>query len=305
MSYQAPLPNTGAILPVLGSGQAWEGSVYNGNFAGVDAAIGADRARLTTIEGKLVGNGLVPAGTSAARDGLYGVPSTAAGRVALANAAPRWFNTDAGKGYTQQYFAQDGDAGAGIFTRTAAGWYAAIDSARVPLSGFTTAVTGGTLTRDGGGLIVGAGVTSFSLNGCFSTDFRAFDFEIEPIVSAATDIFWRARNAGADTGASFNRTRLTGSGATATAASETGQSAGVVGRADSQVTGFIDFSVFNPMDATKRTLSKSHGVDTGNVQQLAATQTVTAAAHDGITFLVSAGTFSAGTLVRLYGRNPF
>lgn len=148
MTYQAPLPNTGAILPVLGSGQAWEGSVYNGNFTGVDAAIGADRARLTTIEGKLVGNGLVPAGTTAARDGLYGVPSNAAARVALANSGARWFNTD--NGYQERYFSPAADAGAVAWNSSKAGGWAPADApANLPfidLSFPTTSKTWAELT---------------------------------------------------------------------------------------------------------------------------------------------------------------
>jgi hypothetical protein len=301
MTYQAPLPNTGAILPVLGSGQAWEGSVYNGNFTGVDAAIGADRARLTTIEGKLVGNGLVPAGTTAARDGLYGVPSNAAARVALANTAPRWFNTDAGKNYTQQYFAQDGDAGAGVNTRTTAGWYAAIDSGRVPLTGFTTAVTGGTLTRDGGNVLLSGAVTSFSLNGCFTNDFQVYDIEADLLGSAGAQTFWRARNAGSDTGWNWNRNRVEAA-ASMTVTQEVTQSAANFGRVDT-LGGLIDLSIINPMDATRRTMSKGSGWDGSSIIQQNGSVALTAGAHDGLTIFVPAGSFTGR--VRLFGRNPF
>lgn len=305
MTYQAPLPNTGAILPVLGSGQAWEGSVYNGNLSGIDSAIGSDRARLTTIEGKIGNNALIPRGTSTARDGLYGVPSTAAGRVALANSAPYWFNTDAGKGYTQQYFAQEGDAGAGIFTRTAAGWYAAVDSGRIPLSGFTVANSGGAITRDGAGVIVSGACTSVSLKSLFTQDFRFYDFELELVGAALIDILWRASTAGVDNSSpNYNRQRTltTGTGAV-TGAGQTGQTGGWAGHLDSAQGGAIDLTIQNPADATKRTSAKASGYDAGNLAETNGSLLNVLAAHDGITLFCTTNSFSG--LIRVYGRNPF
>ena len=72
--------------------------------------------------------GLIPAGTTAQRDAYYGVPAAgapgAAARVALANKAPRWFNTDAGMNWEEQYFAATADAGSVKGRRSpTAGWY--------------------------------------------------------------------------------------------------------------------------------------------------------------------------------------
>ena len=304
MSYQAPLPNTGAILPVPGSGQDWEVAVYNGNFTGVEAAVTADRARLSSIEGKIANNAVVPAGTTSARDGFYGTPSSAAARVALANSVPRWFNTD--KGYTQQYFAQDGDAGAGIFTRATAGWYAAVDSGRVPLSGFTVTSTGGTVTRDGGAVQLAGAVTAVQLKSLFTTDFMFYDFELEMVaVTAVNDLFWRASSAGVDnSSANYNRQRVLASGtSTLVGAGSTGQTAGLVGHMDLTQAGAIDFTVQNPADPTRRTSSRSAGFDGGNLLDSAGSLLNVLAAHDGITFFVSTNTFNGR--LRVFGRNPF
>lgn len=57
-----------------------------------------------------IGGGLYPSstgqmgkGTSAQRDGFYGVPATDAQKVALANSVPIWFNTE--KGWEESYYA--------------------------------------------------------------------------------------------------------------------------------------------------------------------------------------------------------
>lgn len=57
-----------------------------------------------------IGGGIYPAstgqmgkGTSAQRDGFYGVPTTDAQKVALANSVPIWFNTE--KGWEESYYA--------------------------------------------------------------------------------------------------------------------------------------------------------------------------------------------------------
>ncbi len=63
-------------------------------------------------------------GTTAHRDLLYGVPSTAAQRAALANAQVRHFNTDLG--WEESYYAPTGTVGLtvlGLVASAAAGWY--------------------------------------------------------------------------------------------------------------------------------------------------------------------------------------
>lgn len=65
--------------------------------------------------------GLVPSGSSTARDAYWGTPATGVARAALALQGARWFNTD--KGYEQLYYAQAGDTGAGQLLAKTAGWY--------------------------------------------------------------------------------------------------------------------------------------------------------------------------------------
>lgn len=301
MSYQAPLPNTGVLLPVLGSGQAWEGSVYNGNFTGVENAIAADRSRLSSIEGKIGSNAVIPAGTSAARDGFYGVPASAAARVALANAVPRWFNTD--KGWEEQYFATEGDAGAGRFTRQFGGWYPSVTSGRVPLSNFTVGSVGGSITRDGGSVICNGAVTALGLNNCFTADFLDYELEIE-FFGTATDLFWRGRTGGNDSTTTYNRNRLTSNPTnTATALAESGQSQGAAGRIDVNEGSSILLRVRQPFVAGARTISRGHGVDGANYQQLSSTIMNTASSHDGLTFVVGAGSWQGR--LKVFGINPF
>jgi hypothetical protein len=302
MSYQAPLPNTGVLLPVLGSGQAWEGSVYNGNFTGVENAIAADRSRLSSIEGKIGSNAVIPAGTSAARDGFYGVPASAAARVALANAVPRWFNTD--KGWEEQYFATEGDAGAGRFTRQFGGWYPSVTSGRVPLSIFTTANSGGTVTRDGGSVTINGACNTIAFNNVFTTDFLDYEFEIE-VFGTAADLLWRSRLAGADDSTSiYNRNRFTSnSNSTSQSLAETAQNAGAAGRIDTADPGSILLRVRQPFIAGSKTATRGHGLDSGNYQQITSSFKTAAASHDGITFFVAAGSFQGR--IKAFGINPF
>lgn len=63
-------------------------------------------------------------GTSAQRDAFFGVPTTNAERVALANREPVWFNTDFG--WEESYYADSALAGLttlGLVAGTASAWY--------------------------------------------------------------------------------------------------------------------------------------------------------------------------------------
>lgn len=63
-------------------------------------------------------------GNTALRDSLYGTPSTAAERAALANRKVVWFNTDLG--WQESYYATTGTAGLtvpGVFAGHPASWY--------------------------------------------------------------------------------------------------------------------------------------------------------------------------------------
>lgn len=78
-----------------------------------------------------IGGGIYPAstgqmgkGTAAQRDGFYGVPTTDAQKVALANSMPIWFNTE--MGWQESYYVGAGTSGLtvkGLASGHPAGWY--------------------------------------------------------------------------------------------------------------------------------------------------------------------------------------
>lgn len=299
MSYQAPLPNTGVILPVLGSGQAWEGSVYNGNFTGVDAAIGADRTRLSTIEGKIGSNALVPAGTTAARDGFYGIPSTAAARIALANAAPRWFNTD--KGYLERYFAATGDSATGgydtKFAKTTAGWKAE-GAGLVPVDWGTVANTGGTVVKNGNVLVASGAVTAINTDGTFTDEFIAYKILYDMQLSVAGYLAMRTRTATVVNGTAASYSRQSVSAAGAAVAASTGTDDKFLLSAINAVSFLGEATIWNPALATRVTLVDTQAARAD--QQGRITQQRVAGVDDGAQFTPSAGGTFAGTL-QLFG----
>lgn len=202
-------PNLGLTLAVPGSNEPFDTAVVNANFEAIDDEVGSQRADSTTTDTRLdtiekftnptVANptmGISPAGTSAQRDGLYGVPADAAARVALANKAPRWFNTE--KGYEQQYFAATADAGSGPFSRTTAGWQAAISNGgHIPLRPPTVTNSGGSFVRDGGAIAF-TNVTELRVDGIFTSDFRDYLMIVEAQPGASATPTMRLRQSGVD-----------------------------------------------------------------------------------------------------------
>lgn len=199
--------NLGMTLAVPGSNEPFDTAVVNANFEAIDTEVGAQRSeasstdtRLDTIE-KFTNPtvttptmGVIPSGTAAQRDGLYGIPATAADRVALAAKAPRWFNTE--KGYEQQYFAQYDDAGAGIFAKDVHGWGLAAHLKETPLANFTVTGTVGTFSKRGA-VAVCAGGTSLQIDGLFNADFTDYRLLIETTAGGVIDIYSRLCAAGA------------------------------------------------------------------------------------------------------------
>lgn len=71
---------------------------------------GTDATRAVTPAGLAAAQAAIAAqGSTALRDATFGVPSTSAERVALANRVVAWFNTD--KGWTETYYATTGLSG--------------------------------------------------------------------------------------------------------------------------------------------------------------------------------------------------
>lgn len=128
-------PNLNLTLAVPGSGEPFDTDVVNANFSAIDTMAGTNTATETTQNARLTAvekftlpsassptTGVVPAGTTAQRDAMWPAPSTAAERVALANKAARWHNTDANFGFEQRYFCPTTDsAEAGYLAQNARG----------------------------------------------------------------------------------------------------------------------------------------------------------------------------------------
>lgn len=116
-------PNLSLTLAVPGTNEPFDTDAVNTNFTAIDtfagvqvAADAAQSNRLDVIEkftnpqASSATVGVVPSGTTAQRDGFWGTPADAAARVALANKAARWFNTDTNFGFDQRYFAPTSDS---------------------------------------------------------------------------------------------------------------------------------------------------------------------------------------------------
>lgn len=95
-----------------------------------EALLRAHERRIRLLERRLAAAGYLPphdpryAGTTAERDAFYGVPATSGERVALANRAPIWFNTDTM--WEESYYVQTGAAGLtalGLTSGASSNWY--------------------------------------------------------------------------------------------------------------------------------------------------------------------------------------
>lgn len=304
MTYSAPLPNTGVILPVPGSGQAWEVAVFNANFTGVDNAIGADRDRLDDLEAKLVNNPLIPAGSSAARDGFYGTPASASARVALANSAPRWFNTD--KGYQERYFAPVSDNAAPgyntLYARGAGGW-SPEGSGLVPVNWNVPSTLSGTTgfkADVNGNMLVLTGVTQAAFTNLFTADFAEYELHWNLSTNVASSPLLRVATAGVpDQGAAVYTNEWLAVGSAAVAASTTSTNAArlykdAVSTAWSGRTRIID-----PMDAARVTQFITDSHRTSGIT-IANSVHNTVGARDGISIVQETAAFLSG-YVQLFG----
>lgn len=111
-------------------------------------------------------------GTTTQRDTLYGVPGTAAARVALANQQVTWFNTDLG--WKERYYEVTASAGLtalGLVTGATPGWYPISDGPFIDLVAlnevtnfYNTFITGWSILNRKGG------ASWFTLNGTDRVD---------------------------------------------------------------------------------------------------------------------------------------
>lgn len=137
-----------------------------------------------------IGGGLYPAstgqmgkGTTAQRDGFYGVPTTDVQRVALANSSPVWFNTELG--WEESYYALSTLSGLtvlGLEAGNPSGWYPIGPGPECVMEP-TAAGTAGAGIYLGGwnGVVRNRGGSAF-----FTTNANA----IIPLLGGYYDLFW-------------------------------------------------------------------------------------------------------------------
>ena len=130
-------------------------------------------------------------GTTAQRDAKYGVPGTAAARVALANQQVTWYNTDLG--WKERYYevtASSGLTAIGLVAGATAGWYPINEGPYIELNApvgdqsifFNTFITGWVLYGRKGG------ASWFTLNGTDRVDVLKhgrYDIQVYTTVYAA------------------------------------------------------------------------------------------------------------------------
>lgn len=302
-------------LAVPGTNEPFSTAVVNANLEAVDAEVGVQRAdntaqasRLTTVEkitlptvaaADFIG-GTVPRGTTAQRDGYWGIPGDATARVALANRIARWWNTD--KGYEQQYFAQWDDASVGSApAKTTHGWGPALADARVLLHLFTVGGTGA--QKRGATTYLSADLLAVTIDGVFTADFDTYELELyTPGVNVSTDCLAQLRAAGVDLASGYTTTHTETSGAgSVTGFAAASQAAARIGRMDTNAGGTaITTRITNPAHTLAKHFRGESYDSGGNLRVLGSYHT-NATAHDGIKLTATGTVFKAGTRIRVYG----
>lgn len=136
-------------------------------------------------------------GSTALRDLVFGVPAAGAGgmaaRVALANRAARWFNTE--KGYEEQYYALYSDTPTTIMSKETAGWKGLSGQLAHP-----TAVSGagaGNSVTMRGNRVVFSNTTIVNVDGIFDQDFDMYEIRVRlTSMASSADLLGRHRNGG-------------------------------------------------------------------------------------------------------------
>jgi hypothetical protein len=133
------------------------------------------RTRLTLVERRIAvrgGGGATMRGTTAQRDTAYGVPSTDAERVALANMRVTWFNTD--RGWVESFYmtADSGLTATALLAGYPPGWYPMPGSAifahrgrssgpqAIPANTYTLATLNTATILQGGATASGQGIVA-------------------------------------------------------------------------------------------------------------------------------------------------
>jgi hypothetical protein len=191
-----------------------------------------------------------------------------------------------------------------VYASTGTTWYSVAPSVTAPglarITPTSIANAGGSASLSGG-TVTFTGVTSVSLNGCFTSTFSNYRIVFfSSTASGAVDLKARMRAAGTDdSSANYAYQFLDGSATSGTAARTTGQTSATLG-SSSTTGGWVSIDVFRPQTAAPTTFSSLSAFTFA-----APSVTIYSAGHnvstsyDGITLFPGSSNFT-GT-VSVYG----
>lgn len=255
-----------------------------------DARLGYDRINET--RDLLLKN--VNAGTGTRRDAVYGVPTLVADQVALANAEPRWFNTD--KGWEEQYYAAYNAAGVTASTpvRDVAGWAPSLRAGRVPLTRFTT--TG----VKKGGKAEFTNAATVALDALFTTDFDRYEVEVTASAASAAlnlTLQFRAGGAANTTANYFHSFAESATAGLSQSVTGTAASSSLIGRV-SLVGASIRILIVNPAQP-RRTWTHNTSLDSDSVHRTGGASFALTNVFDGFVLATGGATMTGD--IRVYG----
>jgi hypothetical protein len=162
----------------------------------------------------------------------------------------------------------------------------------------TIANSGGTASLTNGAVSF-SGVSSVSLNGCFTSAYDNYRILIRVINSGGSAaILFRLRSSGTDaSGSNYNRQLIDVSGGSFVGASATSQSSGVFSISSTTDSATASGDLYGPQ-LSVRTVAVTLGNYDDKIRQQNTTHTLTTS-YDGITFIPESGTIT-GT-IRVYG----
>jgi hypothetical protein len=169
----------------------------------------------------------------------------------------------------------------------------------VLINATSIANSGGTATKSSTGAVTASGVTSVSINGCFSATYDVYLMQINNLLGSTggDGVIFRMRAAGTDNSATeYNRLGREMGGAD-TNVNQGSQTSFNIGTLSSTSTTGCAATIYQPFLA-QRTASTYLGVR-HNVSVVGGGSLANNASYDGLTILATAGTLSG--IIRIYG----